>query len=290
MQLIPVRVTHGDNADESTFIAGIEWVIAHNTAFGVANLSFATPDTVDDDVDEIVRRLVADGVTAVVGAGNHDKNACNVSPARLAEAITVSAVNSTGNRSVFNSEERPAANYGPCVDIWAPGSDVHAVYSRTHKIHRWSGTSMAAPHVAAVAWLILREENNRASPAHIKNVIRSSATEGRLNVTGPNKFLYAPRSVAWISGSSSVTSTGSQTWTGRGWGGYSLTYRWEISTDGGTTWTPAGTTDRYTRSFDSNENYTLTLKLTVTNDFNEQPSVIWEIPVDTGCGEAVCPG
>ncbi|MYE34611.1 MAG: S8 family peptidase [Gemmatimonadales bacterium] len=290
VQLVPVRITHNREADESTFIAGIEWVIARNMGFGVANISFATPDTVDADVDEIVQRLVADGVTTVVGAGNYDKDACKVSPARLTEVITVSAVDSNGNRSVFNSEEHPAATYGACVDIWAPGNDVRAVYSQTHEIHLWSGTSVAAPHVTAVAWLILREENNRASPAHIKDVILSSATEGRLNVNGPNRFLYAPRSVAWISGPSSVTSSGSQTWSGRGWGGYSLTYLWETSTDGGTTWTAAGTGDRYTRSFNSRENYTLTLRLTVTNDFDEQPSVTWTIPVDTGCGETVCPG
>lgn len=87
----------------------------------------------------------------------------------------------------------------------------------------------------------------------------------------------------------SVVSTGSRTWAGKGWGGYSLTYLWETSTDG-TTWTTAGTTDRYTRSFNTQQNYTLTLRLTVTNDFNEQPSVTWTIPVDTGCGGTVCPG
>jgi hypothetical protein len=38
------------------------------------------------------------------------------------------------------------------------------------------------------------------------------------------------------------------------------------------------------------ENYTLTLRLTVTNDFDEEPSVTWTIPVDTGCGGTVCPG
>lgn len=291
VQLIPVRITHSRSTDESVFIAGIEWVIAYNTGFGVANISFATPDKPDADVDEIVQRLVADGVTTVVAAGNYDKDACRVSPARLTEVITVSAVDSNGNRSVFNSEEQPAATYGTCVDIWAPGTSVPVVeIDGNVRSRRGHGTSVAAPHVAAVAWLILREENNQASPAHIKDVIRSSATEGRLNVNGPNKFLYAPRSVAWISGPSSVTSSGSRTWAGKGWGGYSPTYLWETSTDGGTTWTAAGTTGRYTRTFNTKENYTLTLRLTVTNDFADQPSVTWTIPVDTGCGETVCPG
>jgi len=286
--LIPVRVWLGEGFDfeESDLLAGLEWVRRHNTGFSVANISSVDGEhTRDPDIDRVVRQLVADGVTTVVGAGNKNIDACDVSPGHLREVITVSGVDSTGARAVWSDG---SAAYGTCVDIWAPGRDVPAARGKGYL--PWHGTSLAAPHVAAVAWLILREENNRASPAHIKDVIRSSATEGRLNVNGTDKFLYAPRSVAWIGGLSSVTSAGSYTWTGRGWGGYSLTYLWEASTDGGTTWTSVGTTNRYTRSFGDNESHTLSLKLTVTNDFGERPSVTWEIPVNTGCGEATCVG
>jgi hypothetical protein len=289
VRLIPVRVWLGEPAgfQESDLLAGIEWVTNHNTGFGVANISVVSNDgRPDDDIDEEVRKLVADGVTTVVGAGNKNDDACDLSPGHLRDVITVSGVDRTGARSVWT--DTTGAAYGTCVDVWAPGTDVRAAHVRG--IIEWVGTSLAAPHVSAVAWLILREENNRASPAHIKDVIRSSATEGRLNVNGTDKFLYAPRSVAWIGGLSSVTSSGTYTWTGRGWGGYSLTYLWEASTDGGETWTSVGTSNRYTRSFGDNESHTLSLKLTVTNDFGERPSVTWEISVNTGCGEATCVG
>ncbi len=88
VQLIPVRVSRDRTGDESDFIAGVEWVIAHNTGSGIANISMATPDGTDDDIDEIIQRLVADGVTTVVGAGNYNKDACEVSPARLPEDMT----------------------------------------------------------------------------------------------------------------------------------------------------------------------------------------------------------
>ena len=293
VRLIPVRVWLGGEHEfeESDLLAGIEWVADHNTGFGVANISVASKGKTDDDIDEEVRKLVADGVTTVVGAGNKNNDACDLSPGHLRDVITVSGVDSTGARAEWTDTATGAARgsaYGTCVDVWAPGKAVRVAYGSG--TIPWRGTSLAAPHVSAVAWLILREENNRASPAHIKDVIRSSATEGRLNVNGPDKFLYAPRSVSWIGGLSSVTSSGTYTWTGRGWGGYSLTYLWEASTDGGTTWSSVGTTNRYTRSFGDNENHTLSLKLTVTNDFGERPSVTWEIPVDTGCGEATCVG
>lgn len=291
VRLIPVRVSEERETPESKFIKGVEWVIAHNTGSAVANISMAVRNG-DDDIDDIVRQLVADGVTTVAGVGNDNEDACRVSPARLPEVIAVSAVDHAGLRSVWSLSNGSLANYGTCVDIWAPGTHVPVVESNGDVDSRFGhGTSIAAPHVSAVAWLVLREENNRASPAHIGDVIRSSATEGRVTVfSGPNKFLYAPRSVAWISGPSAVSSSGSHTWKGKGWGGYSLTYLWETSTDGGTTWAAAGTTDRYTRSFSGTDNFTLKLRLTVTNDFNDQPSVTWDIPVDIGCRGATCPG
>ena len=291
--LIPVRVyAHRDSTEESDVMAGVDWVIARNTGSAVANISFGD-SAGDSDLDDMVRRLVADGVTTVVGAGNWDNNACESSPGRMTRethVITVSAVNSMGNRSVFNDEDQPAASYGPCVDIWAPGTAVPAVYVPENKIRPLAGTSIAAPHVAAVAWLILAEESSHARPSHIKDVLLSSATEGVLDsaIDGPNKFLYAPRSVAWIHGPSSVTASGNYTWTARAWGGESFTYLWETSTDGGTTWTSAGTANRYTHTFGSNDNYTLSLRLTVTNGFGDQPSRTWEIPVSTGCIDPPC--
>ncbi|MCZ0933557.1 MAG: hypothetical protein OXJ54_00080 [Gemmatimonadetes bacterium] len=73
------------------------------------------------------------------------------------------------------------------------------------------------------------------------------------------------------------------------WGGYSITDKWEVSTDGGDAWSAAGTDDRYTRSIDDDEECTLLLRLTATNDFDEKLSRTWEISVGTGCGRAAMP-
>ena len=237
----------------------------------------------------MIRKMAADGITTVVGAGNDNESACEGSPAREPLAITVSGVDENGDRAVL--EDSSSVNYGTCVDVWAPGKNIVAADTNDDDGHvRADGSSVAAAHVSAVAWLILGEEDGEASARHISDVITSSATTGVLDVDGPDKFLYAPRSVAWIAGPAEVKEAGSYTWRGSAWGGYSITYKWEVSTNDGGTWSAAGTSDRYTRSFDAGEEYTFLLRLKATNDFNEKPSRTWEISVDTGCGQPPCPG
>lgn len=287
-KMIPVRSQVGATGSDADLSEAMDWVIDHNDGYAVANISLYTPSG-NDNIDRMIRRMVADGITTVVAAGNHGKSACDGSPAREPQAITVSGVDVDGDDVLLTTGKR--VNYGVCVDLWAPGDS--AAVARIDDNDGYTiqaGSSVAAAHVAAVAWLILGEEDNQASARHISDVITSSATTGVLNVDGPDKFLYAPRSVAWISGPAEITSAGSYTWRGYGWGGYSITYEWEVSTDDGETWSAAGTEDRYTRSFDDDETYTFLLRLTATNDFDEEPSKTWEISVDTGCGRPPCPG
>ncbi len=125
-----------------------------------------------------------------VAAGNDNRLACNYSPARAANAITVGSTTSSDARSSFS-------NYGSCLDIFAPGSDItsawHTSDTATNTI---SGTSMAAPHVAGVAALYL-QGNTAASPATVRNAIVDTSTTGVLSSIGsgsPNRLLYAPLS------------------------------------------------------------------------------------------------
>lgn len=144
-------------------------------------------------VDNAVTRSINDGVTYVVAAGNDNANACNYSPARVQGAITVGATDITDTRSKFTPPPL-ASNYGPCLDLFAPGSNIHSAWigSDTNS-NVISGTSMSSPHVAGVAALYL-ESNPGASPATVAAAITNGATQNVVRDAGPgspNRLLYS---------------------------------------------------------------------------------------------------
>jgi subtilisin family serine protease len=138
-------------------------------------------------MDAAVDRAVADGIVVVVAAGNSNADACRSSPARAAAAITVGATTSSDSRASYS-------NYGTCLDLFAPGSDItSAWWENDSQTARISGTSMASPHVAGVAALFLAANTN-ASPAEVDAAIKSAATTGVVGSAGrgsPNRLLYS---------------------------------------------------------------------------------------------------
>ena len=169
----------------SGVIAGMDWVANNAVKPAVANMSLG--GGASTAVDSAVARMTGAGVTVAVAAGNENQNACNVSPARAASAITTGSTTSTDARSSFS-------NYGSCVDVFAPGSSItSAWYTSTTATNTISGTSMASPHVAGVAALYL-QGNPSASPATVTNAITSTATTGKVTNAGtgsPNRLLYS---------------------------------------------------------------------------------------------------
>jgi subtilisin family serine protease len=137
-------------------------------------------------LDTAVRNSIASGVTYAVAAGNEKKDACGVSPARTAEAITVGATDSTDARASYS-------NFGTCVDIFAPGSNIlSSVKSGDTAAGKMSGTSMATPHVAGVAALYLAN-NPALTPAQLRDKMVADSTAGKVTSPGtgsPNKLLY----------------------------------------------------------------------------------------------------
>jgi subtilisin family serine protease len=123
-----------------------------------------------------VQNSINDGVSYAIAAGNGNilgqaQNACNYSPARVAAAMTISATNSSDVKASW-------ANYGNCVDWFAPGVSItsawHTSNTATNTI---SGTSMATPHTAGVAAQYL-QTNRTASPATVRTSLFNLTTKG----------------------------------------------------------------------------------------------------------------
>jgi subtilisin family serine protease len=189
--ITPVRVLDcAGSGSWSNVIAGIDWVANSTLRPAVANMSLGgTPSAA---LDAAVAGAVAKGVTVVVAAGNSNVDACTASPAREPSAITVGATASSDSRAYYS-------NIGACLDLFAPGTSItSAWYTGPTASNTISGTSMASPHVAGVAALIL-QANPTATPAAVASAIVASATPNRLTSIGagsPNLLLYSLNTAA----------------------------------------------------------------------------------------------
>ncbi len=185
VSIVAVRVLNcqgsGTNAG---VIAGINWVTQNAVKPAVANMSLG--GGASTAVDNAVNNSITSGVTYSLAAGNSNANACNSSPARVPAGITVGATTSTDARASYS-------NYGRCLDIFAPGSSITSAWSTGNTATRSiSGTSMAAPHVAGAAALVLAA-NPGFTPAQVRDTLVNSATPGVVTSPGsnsPNRLLF----------------------------------------------------------------------------------------------------
>jgi chitodextrinase len=174
--VVPVRVLDCNGSGSySGIIAGLDWVAKNSTGPTVVNMSLG--GGVSASLDDAVRKLVASGVTVVVAAGNDGKDACNTSPARVAEAVTVGATSSTDAKPSWS-------NFGGCLDLFAPGASITSLSnaSRTGTT-TMSGTSMASPHAAGVAALVLQDDGS-LTPADVTSTLLAAATAGVVTAAG----------------------------------------------------------------------------------------------------------
>lgn len=169
--LRPVRVLDcRGSGSVSGILRGIDWVAAHHKPgrAAVANMSLGGPYS--PSLERAVQSSIGDGVTYVVAAGNENADACSVSPAGVSAAITVGATTRSDERSFFS-------NKGACVDVFAPGSGITSTWHTGDAATRTiSGTSMAAPHVAGAAALVLQVQPAATPGVVSQSLIRSAST------------------------------------------------------------------------------------------------------------------
>ncbi|WP_425576216.1 S8 family peptidase [Streptomyces glaucosporus] len=184
----PVRVlakcggTTADIADAITWASGgtVPGVPANPTPADVINMSLGGSGTCSSTYQNAINGAVGRGTAVVVAAGNSNANAANFVPASCNNVITVAASDRQGNRASYS-------NYGTVVDIAAPGGETA---TRTNGILStidsgttvpsgesygyYQGTSMAAPHIAGLAALMVSQDP-ALTPARIEQLIKSNA-------------------------------------------------------------------------------------------------------------------
>jgi subtilisin family serine protease len=173
------------SGDDNKIAEAIDWVTANAKKPAVANMSLGAQGT-HAGMEMAVRNAIGAGITFSLAAGNNNESACNFTPAREPLAITVAATEMNDAKASFS-------NFGSCLDIWAPGSQiVSAGISSDTSTATMSGTSMAAPHVTGAAALYLADHPS-ATPQQVRDALVNSATPNKVTSPGsgsPNLLLF----------------------------------------------------------------------------------------------------
>jgi len=176
-----------DSGSGTTFgiTNSMDWVGKNAIKPAVASMSLGGgfSSALNNALDSIVEA----GIVVVTASGNENTDACRKSPGSAPLAINVGATDPTDDRASFS-------NYGRCLDIWAPGRDVlSAVATGDTDSKKYSGTSMACPHVSGAAALLMSASPDM-TPAEVKAKLVEVATPDAVKdakTDSPNLLLYS---------------------------------------------------------------------------------------------------
>lgn len=160
-KILAIKVLGSDGSGDMAAIAkGV--LKAHEMGAKVINMSLGgeqDAQTIRDAIDQVT----AKGSLVVVAAGNENTTR-NTYPAAYASVLSVGATDTSDRRASFS-------NYGTYVDIAAPGTGILSSTEKDYKKH--DGTSMASPHAAGVAALLLAQKGD-LTPQQMKSVLESA--------------------------------------------------------------------------------------------------------------------
>jgi serine protease len=171
-----------DIADAIIWASGgtVSGVPNNATPAKVINMSLGGGGACDTTSQNAINSARSRGTVVIVAAGNDNANASNSNPANCAGVVTVAATNRQGGRAWYS-------NYGTVIDVAAPGGDTSVsgggILSTLNtgtgapvadNYAFYQGTSMATPHVAGVAALMLSKKPT-ATPDEIESKLKSTA-------------------------------------------------------------------------------------------------------------------
>ena len=173
-QVMPIKVLDGSGMGSTYSVAeGIIWATDHGAQ--VINMSLGNYADAQF-LHDAIRYAFNNDVILIAATGNDNTNQPGY-PAAYPEVFAVSATNQDGKRAIF-------ANYGEYVDVVAPGEHIASTYL-DGQYASLSGTSMASPHVAALAALI-RSAHPNLTNIEIYDIMRQSAVD--LGAKGKDRY------------------------------------------------------------------------------------------------------
>ncbi|KAM0259318.1 hypothetical protein ACHAQJ_003348 [Trichoderma viride] len=188
-ELIAVKVFLNRESLMSVVMDGYQWAVNDIRTKGRENrsvINMSLGGSRSRALNRAVDSAFEMGIFTVVAAGNDQMPARNTSPASAPNAFTVGAIDASWHEWEYS-------NYGPEVNIFAPGVDIESTFISTETATRkLTGTSMASPHVAGLALYLIALENI-GTPAKLRERILALGTRNRihnLRDESPNLIAY----------------------------------------------------------------------------------------------------